>query len=127
MTHLRNIYHSALCLPLVAAPCASLHPAGATGELSVGAHHGTFPLDKQVTLRLLVDRSIVEGFVNNGTACVTTRVYPGSAAARGAYLINSGASAIQLKEFEGFVMEDATPPSMERLLAHARAHQLQSA
>ena len=115
--------------PLSASRCRTLYltldtPAGAaTGELSVGAHHGTFPLDNQVSLRLLVDRSIVEGFVNNGTACVTTRVYPGSAIAQGAYLVNSGATAVRLRDFEGFVMEDATPPSIEQLLAHARAHQ----
>lgn len=97
----------------------------ATGELSVGAHRGTFPLDKSVTLRLLVDRSIVEAFVNNGTACITTRVYPGSIAAQSAYLINSGPNEVQLKQFDGFVMENATPPSLEELTAHANTHQLQ--
>jgi len=97
-----------------------------SGILAVGAHRGIFPLAKTggVTLRVLVDRSIVEGFVDDGTAVATTRAYPGSQAATSVYVTNGGTTTVQLTKFEGYVMQTSEPPSIEELKAHAREYQL---
>lgn len=89
--------------------------------LAVGSHRGPFPLDASgtVTLRVLVDHSIVEAFADNGTVCATARAYPGSSDAAGVYLTNRGASGIQLARFQGYQMKTATPPSLAELEVHA--------
>jgi len=98
---------------------------GSSAVLTVGPHRGVFPLDKQskaVVLRILADHSIVEGFVNNGSACATTRVYPGSSKATGVHIINDGVNTVELASFHGFEMKTAIPPSVEELMAHANSH-----
>lgn len=97
--------------------------SGQTGTLSVGGHTGPFPLEASgaVHLRVLVDHSIVEAFVNNGTACATARAYPGSAQATGVYLMNQGSATVQMSDFTGYTVRAATPPSIEELRAHAKS------
>ena len=69
-----------------------------------------------------MDHSIVEAFVDKGTACATARVYPGSSAANSVYLVNSGAGSAKLGVLHGFRMKSPVPPSAEELRAHAQVH-----
>ena len=43
-----------------------------------------------VTLRIIVDASVLEVFVNGGEAAVATRVYPSSSASTGVQLFSAG-------------------------------------
>ena len=72
----REPYHEFIGLDINIEINASA-PGWAT--LAVGPHRGPFPMPKtgKFDLRVLVDRSVVEVFVNGGTAAITHRVYPG--------------------------------------------------
>ena len=85
--------------------------------LAVGPHLGPFPMPKtgKFDLRVLVDRSVVEVFVNGGTAAITHRIYPGSTAAAGVYVVNHGSDAIALTSLDAYTVANATAPSIEEL------------
>lgn len=60
-----------------------------------------------VELRVLVDRSIVTSFVNNGSAAVTTRAY---ADGEEVLVFNGGEAVCNVQSVEGWEMEAVFPP-----------------
>ncbi|KAK9131213.1 hypothetical protein Sjap_011700 [Stephania japonica] len=77
------------------------------------ATYGTFlnvdPLREKLTLRSLIDHSIVESFGGKGKACITSRVYPKLAIDGGAhlYVFNNGTSSVMISSFSAWSMKGA--------------------
>ncbi|CAM8919687.1 unnamed protein product [Rhodiola kirilowii] len=76
--------------------------------------YGTFvelnPLQKTISLRSLIDHSIVESFVENGLACITSRVYPAMAVGEAArvYAFNNGTQPIEIANLTAWSMKSAS-------------------
>ncbi|PHT29386.1 hypothetical protein CQW23_30985 [Capsicum baccatum] len=75
---------------------------------------GTFlnvdPLQEKLSLRTLIDHSIVESFGGEGKACITARVYPTNSAVDGAthlYFFNNGSQSIHISKFTAWTMKSA--------------------
>ncbi|KAJ7516144.1 hypothetical protein O6H91_22G044800 [Diphasiastrum complanatum] len=64
------------------------------------------PTDNFLSLRLIVDHSIVETFVQQGIACITSRVYPTIAIDRDAhvFLFNNGNESITMQTLQVWQM-----------------------
>ena len=60
-----------------------------------------------VELRVLVDRSIITSFVNNGSAAVTTRAYTGG---EEVHLFNGGELECGVQDVQAWEMEEIYPP-----------------
>ena len=60
-----------------------------------------------VELRVLVDRSIVTAFVNNGSSAVTTRAYTDG---EEVLIFNGGAASCDVQSVESWGMEEVFPP-----------------
>ena len=89
--------------------------------LAVGPHSGPFPLpqgSKQLTLRVILDNSVIEAFAGAGRAVVSHRVYPGKGDTR---VYAWGSAPVAVASFEGYQLRKPTPPSMEELEAVAAA------
>uniref|UniRef100_A0A7N0VBM8 Uncharacterized protein n=2 Tax=Kalanchoe fedtschenkoi TaxID=63787 RepID=A0A7N0VBM8_KALFE len=75
--------------------------------------YGTFidlnPLQKTISLRSLIDHSIVESFGENGLACITARVYPSIAVAESAHLyaFNNGTEPMDIASLTAWSMKSA--------------------
>ncbi|KAJ7516180.1 hypothetical protein O6H91_22G045900 [Diphasiastrum complanatum] len=67
------------------------------------------PKENFLSLRLIVDHSIVETFVQQGIACITSRVYPTLAVERDAHvlLFNNGSESIAMHTLEIWQMSNA--------------------
>ncbi|KAJ7516168.1 hypothetical protein O6H91_22G045500 [Diphasiastrum complanatum] len=67
------------------------------------------PTENFLSLRLIVDHSIVETFVQQGIACITSRVYPTLAVERDAHvlLFNNGSESIAMHTLEIWQMSNA--------------------
>lgn len=68
-----------------------------------------FPSEDFLSLRVLVDHSIVESFVQEGRMAVTSRVYPTKAIHEQAhvFLFNNGTSSITVRRIDIWKMRDA--------------------
>ena len=81
--------------------------AGGWATLRAGAHAGRFPLKgADASLRVLVDHSVVETFVDGGRAAVVARAYPGDGAG-GVSAFNAGGQTVQLTGLAAFPMSSA--------------------
>ncbi|KAK9156784.1 hypothetical protein Scep_003358 [Stephania cephalantha] len=62
--------------------------------------------DRKITLRSLIDHSVVESFAAGGKTCITSRVYPKLAEGSNAHLFafNSGAETIKVKHLKAWNM-----------------------
>lgn len=89
------------------------------GLLSIGPHHGKFPLPKSTVLelRVIVDHSVVEAFAASGRAVITRRVYPGPTATA-SYVVNSGSGPVTLSSLEAYEVNSPTTPTVTELLQH---------
>ncbi|KAJ7516161.1 hypothetical protein O6H91_22G045300 [Diphasiastrum complanatum] len=67
------------------------------------------PTENFLSLRLIVDHSIVETFVQQGIACITSRVYPTIAIDRDAhvFLFNNGSESITMQTLQVWQMSSA--------------------
>ena len=63
--------------------------------------------DGNVDLRVLVDRSIITSFVNNGSAAVTTRAYTDG---EEAHVFAGGEAACEVQGLQAWEMEEVFPP-----------------
>ena len=99
-------------------------PPTVWGRLRVGPHSGPFPLPASgpITLRVLVDHSVVEAFAADGRAVVTHRTYPPGDLARGVQIFNLGAGPVRLASFEGYTMRTPPVPSLDELREKAAEH-----
>uniref|UniRef100_A0A0D9WAT8 beta-fructofuranosidase n=1 Tax=Leersia perrieri TaxID=77586 RepID=A0A0D9WAT8_9ORYZ len=66
--------------------------------------------DKSISLRTLIDHSMVESFGGGGRACITTRVYPEHAATSNShlYVFNNGSGRVNVSKLEAWEMAAAT-------------------
>ncbi|WJX74654.1 Beta-fructofuranosidase, cell wall isozyme [Trifolium repens] len=75
--------------------------------------YGTFvdvdPLHEKLSLRTLIDHSVVESFGGDGRACITARVYPTLAIHDKAmlYAFNNGTSAVKISRMSAWSMKKA--------------------
>ncbi|KAG4972487.1 hypothetical protein JHK82_038156 [Glycine max] len=75
--------------------------------------YGTFvdmdPLHEKLSLRTLIDRSVVESFGGEGMACITARVYPTIAINKKAqlYVFNNGTAAVKITRLSAWSMKKA--------------------
>ncbi|KAL8458576.1 hypothetical protein ACS0TY_036192 [Phlomoides rotata] len=75
-----------------------------------GAFVDLDPVKEKLSLRTLIDRSIVESFAGKGKACITARVYPSLAIGKlGAhlYVFNNGTDNVKVSELFAWSMKTA--------------------
>lgn len=65
--------------------------------------------DGKISLRTLIDNSVVESFGGGGRACITARVYPKFLSSGGAHLyaFNNGSATVQISELKAWTMAKA--------------------
>ncbi|KAJ4783913.1 hypothetical protein LUZ62_035159 [Rhynchospora pubera] len=66
--------------------------------------------DKKISLRTLIDHSVVESFAGSGRTCMTLRVYPKhvlTGQASGMYVFNHGFLDVKINELNAWEMENA--------------------
>ncbi|KAF5177097.1 Acid beta-fructofuranosidase [Thalictrum thalictroides] len=86
----------------------ALGPSSKATDVSKGIYGGTVPVldNEKMSMRILVDHSIVEAFAQGGRTCITSRVYPTEAIAGAArvFLFNNatraGVTATSVKIWE---------------------------
>ncbi|CAK7352936.1 unnamed protein product [Dovyalis caffra] len=78
-------------------------------KTTYGAFIDMDPRHENITLRSLIDHSIVESFGGEGRACITARVYPKLAIHKQAYLFafNHGTSHVKISRLNAWTMENA--------------------
>ncbi|KAI3995527.1 hypothetical protein MKX01_023272 [Papaver californicum] len=66
--------------------------------------------DGKLSLRSLIDNSVVESFASGGKTCITSRVYPTLALGKNAHLyaFNNGTEAVEIAELKAWSMRRAT-------------------
>ncbi|XP_057425636.1 beta-fructofuranosidase, insoluble isoenzyme CWINV3-like [Lotus japonicus] len=67
------------------------------------------PSVKTISLRSLIDHSIIENFGEGGRACITSRVYPSLAIDKDAhlYVFNNGEQSVVITELNAWSMKQA--------------------
>ncbi|KAM3370608.1 hypothetical protein ACQJBY_018131 [Aegilops geniculata] len=65
--------------------------------------------ERSISLRTLIDHTVVESFGDGGRTCMTARVYPEHAAAEGSrlYAFNYGAGAVKVSKLEAWELATA--------------------
>ncbi|OVA08427.1 Glycoside hydrolase [Macleaya cordata] len=78
-------------------------------KTTYGAFLNVDPLHDKLSLRSLVDHSIVESFGGEGKTCITARVYPKLAIGEGAHLyaFNNGAEKVRISSLTAWSMKKA--------------------
>ncbi|XP_076916522.1 beta-fructofuranosidase, insoluble isoenzyme CWINV3-like [Bidens hawaiensis] len=86
---------------------SSLRPE--VDKLIYGAFLALDPRYKKISLRTLIDHSIIESFGANGLACITARVYPKLAIGDEAYLyaFNNGTQSLSISSLNAWSMKKA--------------------
>ncbi|OAY68094.1 Beta-fructofuranosidase, insoluble isoenzyme 3 [Ananas comosus] len=64
--------------------------------------------NSKISLRTLIDHSVVESFGENGKTCITSRVYPSLAVGSNVHLFvfNNGAEDIEMSQLKGWEMKN---------------------
>ncbi|XP_022941082.1 beta-fructofuranosidase, insoluble isoenzyme CWINV1-like [Cucurbita moschata] len=78
-------------------------------KTTYGAFVDIDPVHETISLRSLIDHSIVESFGGNGKACITARVYPKLAINQDAHLyaFNNGTMDVRISKLSGWSMKRA--------------------
>ncbi|XVE88713.1 hypothetical protein DITRI_Ditri19aG0091000 [Diplodiscus trichospermus] len=78
-------------------------------KTTYGAFLNVDPLHQKLSLRSLIDHSIVESFGGGGKACITARVYPTLAINNDAhlYVFNNGSKAVKIAKLDAWSMKTA--------------------
>ncbi|XP_047311903.1 beta-fructofuranosidase, insoluble isoenzyme CWINV1-like [Impatiens glandulifera] len=78
-----------------------------TDKTNYGAFLDVNPVHDQLSLRSLIDHSIVESFGGGGKVCITSRVYPSLAIKEAAhlYVFNNGASPVRISKMKAWSMK----------------------
>ncbi|XP_056698531.1 beta-fructofuranosidase, insoluble isoenzyme CWINV3 isoform X2 [Spinacia oleracea] len=78
-------------------------------KTSFGAFVDIDPLQEKISLRTLIDHSIVESFGGEGKACITARVYPILAIDKEAkmFVFNKGNLSIKMSKLNAWSMKEA--------------------
>ncbi|GFZ04274.1 glycosyl hydrolases family 32 protein [Actinidia rufa] len=80
-----------------------------TDKTTYGAFVEVDPTNEQLSLRSLIDHSIVESFGGGGKACITARVYPTLAIGNWAHLyaFNYGSGSVRISKLSAWSMKKA--------------------
>ncbi|CAL5443814.1 unnamed protein product [Camellia sinensis] len=80
-----------------------------TDKTAYGAFLEVDPIHEQLSLRSLIDQSIVESFGGEGKACITARVYPTLAIGGKAHLyaFNNGRGSVRISKLSAWSMKRA--------------------
>ncbi|KAL9228539.1 hypothetical protein vseg_004108 [Gypsophila vaccaria] len=86
---------------------SSLNPT--TDKLTFGTFVDVDPVSDEISLRVLIDHSIVESFAAEGKSCITARVYPTLAVGDKAnlYVFNNGAEDVKITKLTAWSMKKA--------------------
>ncbi|XP_050232643.2 beta-fructofuranosidase, cell wall isozyme-like [Mercurialis annua] len=86
---------------------SSLNPT--TDKTTYGTFLEVDPLNEELSLRCLIDHSIVESFGGKGKSCITARVYPELAINENAnlYAFNYGKESVTITNFSAWSMKKA--------------------
>ncbi|XP_010685379.2 fructan 6-exohydrolase isoform X2 [Beta vulgaris subsp. vulgaris] len=86
---------------------SSLNPT--TDKLSFGTFVDVDPINEDLSLRILIDHSIVESFSAKGKSCITARVYPTMAINDKAklYVFNNGTEDVKITNIRAWSMKKA--------------------
>lgn len=78
-------------------------------KASFGAFVDVDPVHDKLSLRTLIDHSIVESFAGEGKACITSRVYPTLTLKEGAHLyaFNNGTESVKISNLNAWSMKKA--------------------
>ncbi|KAF5745520.1 Glycosyl hydrolases family 32 protein isoform 1 [Tripterygium wilfordii] len=78
-------------------------------KTTYGAFVDVDPVHEKLSLRSLIDHSIVESFGGEGKACITARVYPTLATGGGArlYAFNNGTQSVTINSLSAWTMKKA--------------------
>ncbi|MBA0678024.1 hypothetical protein Goari_019391, partial [Gossypium aridum] len=81
----------------------------ANDKTTYGAFLDVDPLHQSLSLRSLIDHSIVESFGGGGKACMSARVYPTLAINNAAhlYVFNNGSEAVEMSKLNAWSMKKA--------------------
>ncbi|KAL5579475.1 hypothetical protein UlMin_011917 [Ulmus minor] len=81
----------------------------ATNKTTYGAFLNVDPVHEALSLRTLIDHSIVESFGGKGKAAITARVYPSLAINNEAhlYVFNNGTESVRMKRLNAWSMKKA--------------------
>ncbi|MBA0643671.1 hypothetical protein Goklo_027938 [Gossypium klotzschianum] len=81
----------------------------ANDKTTYGAFLDVDPLHQSLSLRSLIDHSIVESFGGGGKACMSARVYPTLAINNAAhlYVFNNGSEAVEISKLNAWSMKKA--------------------
>ncbi|CDO97904.1 unnamed protein product [Coffea canephora] len=79
-------------------------------KTTYGAFLDVDPLHEELSLRSLIDHSIVESFGGKGKACITSRVYPTKALGNEArlYVFNYGKANVAISSMNAWTMKNAS-------------------
>ncbi|PON96018.1 Glycoside hydrolase [Trema orientale] len=85
-------------------------------KTTYGAFLNLDPRQEKITLRSLIDHSIVESFGGEGRSCITARVYPVLAINKDAHLyaFNNGTSSVKISKLNAWSLKSAQIVSMKR-------------
>ncbi|KDP40759.1 hypothetical protein JCGZ_24758 [Jatropha curcas] len=86
---------------------SSLNPGN--DKTTYGAFVDVDPVHEQISLRSLIDHSVVESFGGGGKSCILTRVYPQLAINEAAHLhaFNNGSESVTITRFSAWSMKKA--------------------
>ncbi|EEF41066.1 Beta-fructofuranosidase, cell wall isozyme precursor, putative [Ricinus communis] len=86
---------------------SSLNPT--TDKTTYGAFLAVDPLHEELSLRCLIDHSIVESFGGKGKSCISARVYPKLAINEAAHLyaFNNGSQSVTITRLSAWSMKKA--------------------
>lgn len=96
--------------------CSDLRRSSLRAGMYTPAYGGFFEIDldkeekKMVSLRTLVDGSVVESFGGGGRACITARAYPAGLVVEGStqlYAFNNGTSTVGVSRLMAWSMRKA--------------------
>ncbi|KAK2631329.1 hypothetical protein EUGRSUZ_L03070 [Eucalyptus grandis] len=78
-------------------------------KTTYGAFLDVDPLHEKLSLRTLIDHSIVESFGGGGKSCITARVYPVLAVEDGTHLhvFNNGTESVGVPKLSAWSMKKA--------------------
>ncbi|XP_038898883.1 beta-fructofuranosidase, insoluble isoenzyme CWINV1-like [Benincasa hispida] len=85
-------------------------------KTTYGAFVDVDPLRKTISLRSLIDHSIIESFGGDGKACITARVYPKIAINQEAHLyaFNNGSMDVRVSRLNAWSMKKAQVVSIQK-------------
>ncbi|KAK2995935.1 hypothetical protein RJ640_002160 [Escallonia rubra] len=78
-------------------------------KTTYGAFVDVDPVHEKLSLRSLIDHSIVESFGGEGKACISARVYPTLTLDKGAHLyaFNNGIEGVRISQLSAWIMKKA--------------------